>query len=318
MKEFILNANESGQRFDKYLKKLLPNAKASFLYKMLRKKNITLNGKKASGNEKLKDADHVCLYFSDETFLKFTQDKNALKEEYEALQKLGQRPLPVVYEDSDILIVNKPYNLLSQKAKPQDVSANEYIVGYLIKEGALPFEMFETFRPSVTNRLDRNTTGLLTAGKSLKGLQEMSKLLETREVKKFYRCIVAGSVKCGASLKGYLSKNEKTNQVQIKDTKSDGAVYIETEYMPVAKKNHATLLEVHLITGKTHQIRAHLASIGHPIIGDLKYGNEEVNKGYYEAYHVKHQLLHAYRLEFPDGRIITAEPPAVFGKIMNS
>lgn len=315
MKEFILTANESGQRFDKYLKKLLPNAGSSFLYKMLRKKNITLNGKKASGNEKLKEQDRVCLYFSDETFLKFSQDSEALQKEYEALQKLDDKKLPVVYEDEDILILNKPYNMLSQKAKPEDVSANEYMLGYLIQRGALTFEEFRTFRPSVCNRLDRNTTGLLIAGKSMSGLQEMSEMLRTREVRKYYRCIVSGTIEKPASLKGYLNKDERTNKVRVVAQSNDDSVYIETAYTPVKQGDGWTLLEIHLITGRTHQIRAHLSSIGHPIIGDMKYGDPAINKKYEKQYHVKYQLLHAYRLEFPDGRSVSVDPPHIFTKI---
>lgn len=315
MKEFILTANESGQRFDKYLKKLLPNAGSSFLYKMLRKKNITLNGKKASGNEKLKEQDRVCLYFSDETFLKFSQDSEALQKEYEALQKLDDKKLPVVYEDEDILILNKPYNMLSQKAKPEDVSANEYMLGYLIQRGTLTFEEFRTFRPSVCNRLDRNTTGLLIAGKSMSGLQEMSEMLRTREVRKYYRCIVSGTIEKPASLKGYLIKDERTNKVRVVAQSNDDSVYIETAYTPVKQGDGWTLLEIHLITGRTHQIRAHLSSIGHPIIGDMKYGDPAINKKYEKQYHVKYQLLHAYRLEFPDGRSVSVDPPHIFTKI---
>lgn len=315
MKEFILTANESGQRFDKYLKKLLPNAGSSFLYKMLRKKNITLNGKKASGNEKLKEQDRVCLYFSDETFLKFSQDSEALQKEYEALQKLDDKKLPVVYEDEDILILNKPYNMLSQKAKPEDVSANEYMLGYLIQRGTLSFEEFRTFRPSVCNRLDRNTTGLLIAGKSMSGLQEMSEMLRTREIRKYYRCIVSGTIEKPASLKGYLIKDERTNKVRVVAQSNDDSVYIETAYTPVKQGDGWTLLEIHLITGRTHQIRAHLSSIGHPIIGDMKYGDPAINKKYEKQYHVKYQLLHAYRLEFPDGKIVKVDPPHIFTKI---
>ena len=315
MKEFILTANESGQRFDKYLKKLLPNAGSSFLYKMLRKKNITLNGTKASGNEKLKEQDRVCLYFSDETFLKFSQDSEALQKEYEALQKLDDKKLPVVYEDEDILILNKPYNLLSQKAKPEDVSANEYMLGYLIQRGTLSFEEFRTFRPSVCNRLDRNTTGLLIAGKSMTGLQEMSEMLRTREVRKYYRCIVSGTIDKPASLQGYLIKDERTNKVRVVAQSKDDSVYIETAYTPVKQGDGWTLLEIHLITGRTHQIRAHLSSIGHPIIGDMKYGDPVINKKYEKQYHVKYQLLHAYRLEFPDGKMVSVDPPHIFTKI---
>ena len=179
MREFQINSNEAGQRFDKYLKKLLVGAPNSFVYKMLRKKNITLNGKKADGTEKLIGGDVVKLFLSDETFEKFT-GKEEVAAAYEHLK--GLRALPVVYEDEDVLIVNKPSGMLSQKAKPTDVSANEHIISYLIEKGELTEEMMRTFKPSVSNRLDRNTSGLLVAGKTLKGLQEMSQALKERTV----------------------------------------------------------------------------------------------------------------------------------------
>lgn len=317
MKEYQLNSNESGQRFDKYLKKLLPNATTSFLYKMLRKKNITLNGKKATGNEKLQEHDIVRLFFSDETYLKFSQNIEEVQREYETLHKLDYKKLPVVYEDDDMLIVNKPYNMLSQKAKQGDVSANEYVLSYLIETKQLSFEVYQTFRPSICNRLDRNTTGLLIAGKTMNGLQNLSEMLRTRDVKKFYRCIVYGTVERGATLKGYVVKDEKTNKVTVITHETSDSQYIETEYQPLKCENGCTLLEIHLITGRTHQIRAHLSSIGHPIIGDMKYGNADMNKIFYDKYKVTHQMLHAFRIEFPDGRIIIADPPELFTRIMN-
>ena len=205
--------------------------------------------------------------------------------------------------------------MLSQKAKPEDVSANEYMLGYLIQRGTLSFEEFRTFRPSVCNRLDRNTTGLLIAGKSMSGLQEMSEMLRTREVRKYYRCIVSGTIDKPASLKGYLIKDERTNKVRVVAQLKDDSVYIETAYTPVKQGDGWTLLEIHLITGRTHQIRVHLSSIGHPIIGDMKYGDPVINKKYEKQYHVKYQLLHAYRLEFPDGKMVSVDPPHIFTKI---
>lgn len=217
MREFKINENEAGQRFDKYLKKLLGNAPGSFIYKMLRKKNITLNGKKADGTEKLNQGDDIKLFFSDETFEKFS-GSGTPDSEFEALKVLsreftsGKRKLPVVYEDKDVIFINKPTGMLSQKAKPEDISANEYILAYLIAKGELTESSFRTFRPSICNRLDRNTSGLLAAGKTLKGLQEMAKALKERSVQKYYRCIVKGTVKEASYLKGYLQKDESSNQ----------------------------------------------------------------------------------------------------------
>ncbi len=316
MREIEIKPNDAGQRFDKYLKKLLCNASGSFIYKMLRKKNIVLNGKKADGSEKLKSGDFVKLFLSDETYLKFTVNSEVVQKEYEALRKLPVKDLQVVLEEDDILVINKPAGLLSQKANPNDISANEWILAYLIQTGKLSFEDFMTFRPSICNRLDRNTSGLLIAGKSLKGLQEMAKVLQERTVKKYYRCIVAGEWKETTYLKGYLTKDEASNRVTITDTKiSDESKEIETEYRPVTNWKGYTELEVHLITGRSHQIRAHLASVGCPIIGDTKYGDTSVNRYFRDQQKLRFQLLHAYRMELEDGRVLIAEVPAKFKEV---
>ena len=208
MKQFTISPNESGQRFDKYLKKLLSNASGSFVYKMLRKKNITLNDRKADGTEKLNAGDLVKLFLSDETFEKFS-GKDETNSGYMKLKSIDSGRLQVVYEDDDVIIINKPSGMLSQKAVPEDISANEYILSYLIRKGALSEEQFKTFKPSICNRLDRNTSGLLIAGKTLKGLQTMAEALKKRTVQKYYRCIVKGELREKTHLKGYLSKDEQ-------------------------------------------------------------------------------------------------------------
>lgn len=324
MREFQIHSNEAGQRLDKYLKKLLCNAPGSFVYKMMRKKNIVLNGKKTAGAEQLKEGDRVTLFLSDETFLKFSGGEQSFSE-YEKLKKLSVQ-LSVVYEDPDVIIINKPAGMLSQKAKESDLSANEYILAYLIGENVLTEEMMRTFKPSVCNRLDRNTSGLLIAGKTLKGLQEMSNALKMRTVKKYYRCIVRGEIKEEAYVKGWLWKDSKTNRVTVSELRPNGqqsarasmlAREIETEYRPVLVKNGYTELEVHLITGRSHQIRAHLAYLGHPIVGDEKYGDRSINGQFRKRFGISSQLLHAYRMEFEDGRTVTAPCPAEFDLIRN-
>lgn len=317
MKEFIIQKNEENQRFDKYLKKLLPNATTSFLYKMMRKKNIVINKKKVEGNEKLKAGDVVSIFLSDETFEKFHVNLEELKKEYDALKSLTLKGLKVVYEDDEMIVADKPYNMLSQKASDKDMSANEYLLGYMINKGELSFEEYQTFRPSVVNRLDRNTTGLLLFGKTLNALQQLGEGIRERSIEKYYRAVVASELKEELELKGYLLKDEKTNKVTFYKEQVEGSDYIETGVKPVKIKNGLTLVEIHLVTGKTHQIRLHLSTIGHPILGDMKYGNEKINKKYYESHKVNHQLLHAYRLEFPDGKVVIAEPASVFEKLLS-
>lgn len=191
---------------------------------------------------------------------------------------------------------------------------NEKILNYLIKKQAVTEESFALFHPSVANRLDRNTTGLILAGKTLSGQQYLSKILKDRSLWKEYHCIVAGELYRPQKLRGYLWKDEAKNRVQLLTTIRPGAKYIETEYRPLAHGEGCTLLGVHLITGRSHQIRAHLAGIGHPVIGDYKYGDFTLNRKYDKLFHVKYQLLHAYRMILPDGTVITGRLSACFSE----
>lgn len=319
MQELHVTANEAGQRLDKLLVKFLNQAPKSFLYKMMRKKNIVLNGKKCTGNEKLKQGDSIRLFFSDETIEKFSAGT------YVTPKKEKINMLPIIYEDEQVLLMNKPVGVLSQKAKDSDVSAVEILINYLIETNQLSKEQFRTFHPSICNRLDRNTSGILVAGKTLPALQEMNRFFKERTIAKYYRCLVKGRViKNEDYIKGYLVKDQKTNKVSITKKKTEEGVPIETEYCVIQSNDEVSLLEVHLITGKTHQIRAHLASIGHPIIGDYKYGDKQINEMYRQEYGLKSQLLHAYRLEMPssDGSLaylndkkFVAEFPDKFIKI---
>ena len=333
MKEFTITRNEAGQRADKLLAKYLKEAPKSFLYKMMRKKNITLNGKKIQGNEQLSEGDVLRLFLAEETIQKFQGEEGAAKAQASAqAHRASPRMLPtqrrqkldIIYEDADILLLNKPVGMLSQKAQPQDVSAVEYLISYLLESGQLTGEELQRFHPSVCNRLDRNTSGILIAGKSLPGLQQMSEMLRDRSLHKYYCCIVNGTMRGTKHLKGYLVKDHASNRVTILDQMPENAATsqdaqpIETVYRAVASRNGQTLLEVLLVTGRSHQIRAHLASIGHPILGDPKYGSASYNK---TQPGMRGQLLHAWRLEFPEGtaaysgQTFFAQPPKLFDQL---
>lgn len=317
MQEIIVSANEAGQRFDKLLAKYLNEAPKSFIYKMLRKKNIVLNDKKATGNEKLAIGDSVKLFLADETIAKFSKTE---------IVRTNTK-LDVIYEDEHVLMVNKPVGMLSQKADAKDESLVEHIISYMLDSGQISKEELRSFKPSICNRLDRNTSGLLVAGKSLAGLQAMGELFKERSLKKYYRCLVVGNVKEQEYVKGYLTKDEITNKVSILKNETKDSLPIETEYEPLWSNGHCTLLEVHLITGRTHQIRAHLASQGHPIIGDYKYGDRRINNAYKSKYKLESQLLHAYRLELPklegaleqiSGKQFVAPLPKLFQMILDT
>ena len=316
MKQFMINGNEAGQRFDKYLAKLLREAPKSFVYKMLRKKNITLNGKKATGNEKLNQGDEIRLFLSDETYLKFSGKESAPRANTE---------LSVVYENSDILLINKPSGMLSQPDETKEPSLVEYVTGYLLDTGAVTEEELVTFRPSVCNRLDKNTSGLVAAGKSLAGLQALSELFHDRTIHKDYLCIVKGILKEQTHIRGYLKKDSRYNKVTVYKNKVQDAQPVETVYTPLGNNGKTTLLKVRLVTGRTHQIRAHLASEGYPLMGDAKYGDRVFNKKCRERYGLNHQLLHAFSLTFPQlegclcevsERTFHAELPELFDHII--
>lgn len=289
MRILKIGENECGQRLDKYLGKVLAEAPKSFLYKMLRKKNIILNGKKASGSEKLKLNDEVKFFLSDETMDKFSRA---------AFQKIGHN-LDIVYENEQILLINKPPGLLSQKSQPQDVSLVEEMISYLLDSGALRREELSVFRPGICNRLDRNTSGLVAAGKTLTALQQLSEMFRDRTIHKYYLCVVKGTMQERRTIKGYLCKDERLNKVEISANPIEGGQPIETVYEPLDSNGAVTLCKVLLVTGRTHQIRSHLASIGHPIAGDTKYGDAAMNLRFRNKYQLTRQLLHAWEIVFP-------------------
>lgn len=289
MKEIRITQNNEDQKLIRYLGRILKNAPDGFLYKMLRKKNITLNGKKAGGDEILKKGDTVRIYFADETFRKFSGEE----------KETSYPPLPadrIVYEDENILIFNKPAGMLSQRSAGKELSACEYLIGYLQDKE----ETEISYRPSFVNRLDRNTTGLILGAKNLKAARELSEMIRNGSVKKEYLCLVRGQVSSGDDRTAFLTKDEKTNTVTVREEGNEED-RIETAYTPVkfCAKLNATVLLVDLKTGRTHQIRAHLASLNMPVAGDAKYGDQVYNEELFRKYGIRHQLLHSCRITFP-------------------
>ena len=287
----MIEKNEAGQRLDKFLAKYMNEASKSFFYKMMRKKNITLNGKKCEGNEKLAEGDVVKLFLAEDTIEKFSSVQ---------VQEVKKVDLDILYEDDEIILVNKPAGMLSQKAKETDESLVEYLIDYLLGSGKLTESGLRAFRPSVCNRLDRTTSGLVAAGVSLAGLQGMNRIFKDRSIHKYYQCLVKGEVKEKQLITGFLKKDEASNKVEIHSKQTADSVPIMTEYVPLKSNGKVTLLQVTLITGRSHQIRAHLASIGHPILGDFKYGDRRVNERVRSNYKITSQMLHSFRLVMPE------------------
>ncbi|MBO4890048.1 MAG: RluA family pseudouridine synthase [Lachnospiraceae bacterium] len=316
MKEFVISESDEGRRLDKFVMNILKNAGSSFVYKMLRKKNIVLNGAKAGGAEQIRRGDVVRIYLSDETFDKFS---GPAREDTDDLS--GMMP-PVIYEDEDVLIVDKPSGMLTQRSSASDISLNEICLSYVRK--GLPEGVTEnaSFTPSVCNRLDRNTSGLVTFAKTYRGARALSNAFRDHSFGKYYRCIALGKVE-DREIRGRISKDPKTNTVTVSDDEGAGDK-IQTVIKRISGNETLTYCEIRLITGKTHQIRAHLAHIGHPILGDPKYGDRIVNEEYRKKYGIRSQMLICNRLTVPvdfplvslAGRTIETGVPAIFDKVI--
>lgn len=322
MREIIIDGREAGQRFDKYLKKYLCQAGSGFIYKMLRKKNITLNGSKAAGSEILAEGDSVKMFFSDETFDKFTLGSKAIGLEPAIGNAGGKKVIicagyrvGIIYEDDNVIFLNKPAGLLSQSDGKGNISLVDILSAYIAHTDERSGKP-SGFRPGICNRLDRNTSGVVAAGKTVRGLQELTEAIRLKAVHKIYACVVEGQVDKGKQLKGYLTKDPVKNIVSLSDVRTEGSSYIETIYRPVKTNGLVTMLEVELVTGKSHQIRAHMAYEGHPVVGDVKYGSKIKQPG-------GHQLLHAHKMVFENaggvlspiaGKSIEAEIPADYGR----
>lgn len=343
MKELIVTFEEAGLRLDKMMMKCLDKAPKSFTYKMLRKRNILLNGRRAKGDERLDTGDDIKIYASDETLEKFSSyfsGKRAGSLSATRLSK-GVASAPaapdILYEDDNFIIVNKPAGLLSQPATGGEESLTDEIVSYMLRTGQITGGRIRGFKPSVCNRLDRNTSGIVIAAKSVIALREAGRLIRERRIEKYYLVLAAGNFKVRRDVRTYLLKDEAANRVRVYDEENDGAVPAETVFEPLlysetnisgnaAPENAGyTLLKARLVTGRSHQIRAQLSHMGYPVVGDYKYGDGAVNDAFKERYGLKSQFLHAWRAKFPElsppfeaagGRCFTAPLPDLFMRIL--
>ena len=285
MKEYKINKNDAGQRLDKYLAKAVPLLPGGLMHKYLRLKRIKCNGKRCEANQKLVEGDVLSLYINDEFFEKQDSEKAFL---------LAKPEIDIVYEDEHILLVDKKPGMVvhEDESHSTDTLINR-IQSYLYKKGEWDPDKENSFVPSLCNRIDRNTGGIVIAAKNAEALRILNQKIKDRELEKRYLAIVEGVPKpASGSLKGYLFKDAKKNRVFVTDKPQPGAKTCQTNYVTISTKNGLSLVECDLITGRTHQIRAQFAHSGHPLLGDGKYGklNKKSDRNY--------QALYSYKLTF--------------------
>lgn len=296
MKSFIVGKNDAGRRLDKFIRQAMPTLPTSLMYRYIRTKHIKVNRKKAEISTKLCEGDVIEAYIPDEFFA-------AAKPKYEFLS--APTNLDIVYEDENILLVDKKQGVL---VHPDDKEYRDTLIGriqhYLYDKGEFDPEAENGFAPSLANRIDRGTGGIVIAAKNAESLRILCDKIKEREIEKQYLAVVHGTpAKKEATLEGFLEKNESKNKVYLKATREGDALSIKTRYRVLASKNNLSLIEVDLLTGRTHQIRAHMASIGHPLLGDGKYGKLAADK----KLGFTRQALYSYKLTFnfkSDGGIL--------------
>jgi len=291
MKKLVIHKNDANQRIDKYMKKLLIHAPANFIYKMFRKKDIKINGKSVNEKYILQQNDIIEMFLYEDKFMEFTAEKSVLD---------VPQQFDVLYEDAEILIVNKPVGLLVHEDYQESVNTlSNQVLTYLAKKGEYVPQREQTFTPGPAHRLDRNTSGIVIFGKTLQALQALNEMIKQRHcIEKRYLTIVKGNMTKYRDLEGYIKKIDNEARVCFVRKEAPGALFMHTKVYPVKSNNDYSLVEVQIITGRMHQIRIHLASIQHPIIGDRKYGDFTLNKTLKSKYNVSHQLLHAYKITF--------------------
>ncbi len=289
MKEFTIGKNDAGQRADKFLKKACPALPDSAMYKYIRKKSIKLNGKRLDIAQKLAEGDVLSLYINDEFFVRESDSRSFMS--------AGDK-LDIVYEDENILLLQKPVGLVvhGDESGSPDTLINR-VLKYLAAKGEYQPDKELSFTPSLCNRIDRNTEGIVICAKTAEALRVMDQKIRDRELKKLYLCVTVGiPPKRSGRLTAFHSRNEKTKIVTVWDKKNSFNKTMITDYRVIAddRSRGLALVEADLITGRTHQIRAHFAHEGFPLLGDGKYGSNRINR----EYGLKTQALCSYRLTF--------------------
>lgn len=288
MKEFVIKKNDAGQRLDKYITKSFPLIPQSLMYKYIRNKRIKVNGKKSEISYKLCVDDVISMYVNDEFF-------EPVKSKYDFLG--AGKALKIVYEDANIILIDKPAGILSHPDEGNYTdTAITRVKRYLYEKGEYNPDNEMSFAPALVNRIDRNTCGIIIGAKNAESLRILNEKLKNRELHKYYLCVAIGKLKNREGIiKGYLEKNEKQNRVYISEKSNDKTKAIATKYNVLDYKGGLSLVEVELLTGRTHQIRASFSHLGNPLLGDGKYGTNAQNKqfgGY------KKQFLYSYKLAF--------------------
>ena len=310
MKSFTAGTNEEGVRLSRFVESVTKDMPRSMMYKAFRNKRIKVNGKRAEPDTRLHQNDLIELYINDEFF-----PAGAAAPAKKPPRR--QPPVTVIYEDGNIAVLYKPAHLLCHSDRTGDANLVDAFAAYLQAKGEYDPHAEQRFAPAICNRLDRGTEGLVIAAKSYAALRDMNAIIRDNQMKKEYLTITVGTPPAGRHI-AWLQHSEKSNKVRIHAREAEGYKQIITEVTPIRQNGPFTLCRIGLITGRTHQIRAHLAYLGHPVLGDIKYGNRKMN----ERTGLKTQALCAQRLTFDripqdnilhelSGRVIKLEDPAI-------